>query len=245
MIPLRDSIPRVHRSYAVWTMIALNALVFLFELGLGNQGLFELFHLFGVVPARFTDHNWASHIGYPSMGFFPFLTYMFLHSGWLHFLMNMWVLWIFADNIEDVMGTWRFLGFYLLCGVAAVIVHIVSDPSTMEPVVGASGAIAGVMGAYFLLYPHAKVLTLIPILIFPLFVEIPAVIYLGIWFVSQFFSGMFSLGSSEAGDVAFWAHAGGFVAGMLFLPLFRIKSRCYYCYDSGGRRIPYRERGVR
>ncbi len=244
MIPLRDSIPRVHPSFAVWGLIALNALVFIFELGLPPEGLYDLFHLFGLVPARYSRPEWAMAMGYPPAGYLPFVSYMFLHAGWLHFLINMWMLWIFADNIEDVMGSLRFLAFYLLCGVAAVLAHMLSDSTSPEPVIGASGAVAGVMGAYFLLYPHSKVLTLIPILIIPFFVEIPAVLFLGLWFVSQFFSGVLSLGQG-GGGVAFWAHAGGFVAGMLLLPLFRVKSRCYYCYRADGRRIPYRERGLR
>lgn len=244
MIPIKDSIPRVHPSWAVWTIIAINALVFLVELGLDGRQLFEAFHIWGVVPGRFTDRLWASQVGYPGSGWGSFVTYAFLHGSWLHFLINMWTLWIFADNIEDVMGPWRFTGFYLLCGVAAALVHLLVNPGSSQPMVGASGAIAGVMGAYFLLYPHAKVLTLIPIFIFPLFIDVPAVLYLGLWFASQFFSGVFTVGQEQVGGVAFWAHAGGFAAGMALLWLFRIKSRCYYCYDRDGKSIPYRQRGL-
>lgn len=222
--------------------MAVNTVVFLAELGMDNRTLFEVFHIWGVVPARFTDRLWAMQAGYPGAGWASFVTYTFLHGNWLHFIINMWTLWIFADNIEDVMGPWRFLGFYFISGIAAAVLHLVFNAGSSQPVVGASGAIAGVMGAYFLLYPHAKVLTLIPIFIFPLFVDIPAVLYLGLWFLSQFASGVFTIGQSEGG-IAFWAHAGGFLAGMATLPVFRIKSRCYYCYRSDGSSIPYRERG--
>lgn len=243
MFPLKDSIPRVHPSLAVWALMGVNALVFFYQLGLGRMELVTLLQLWGLVPLRLLDPQWALGVGYPDSGLATLVTYTFLHAGWLHFLINMWSLWIFADNIEDVMGPWRFLGFYFLCGALAGLAHMVMEPSSFRPVVGASGAIAGVMGAYFLLYPHAKVLTLIPVFIFPLFVELPALLYLGLWFLLQLFSGVAGLGQ-EAGGVAFWTHAGGFLAGMLLLPLFRIKSRCYYCYDPDGRRIPYRERGV-
>lgn len=243
MIPIKDSIPRVHPSWTVWTLMAGNTLIFLLELGLDNRGLYQLFHLWGVVPARLVDPYWAMHAGYPGGSWVTLFSYAFLHGNWLHFLINMWTMWIFADNIEDVMGPFRFLVFYLLCGLVAAGAQVVVNPGSIQPVVGASGAIAGVMGAYFLLYPHSKVLILIPILIFPLFVQVPAVLFLGLWFASQFFSGVFTIGQEEGG-IAFWAHAGGFLAGMALLPLFRIKSRCYYCYDREGKRIPYRRRGI-
>lgn len=230
MLPLRDSIPRVHVPYAVYVIITLNALAFAYTLTLSRPEIAELFHLYGVVPARFT-HPWlAEHIGYPAFGLHTFVTYMFLHGGWLHFIVNMWTLWIFADNIEDVMGPGRFLVFYLCSGLAALGVHYFFNPEATAPVVGASGAIAGVMGAYFLLYPHAKVVTLIPIFIFPLILNIPATLYLGLWFAVQFLSGVSEFVAPTRGaSIAWWAHAGGFVAGMLLLPIFRKKGRCYFC----------------
>lgn len=227
MFPLRDSIPRVHTPYVVYGLLVANLLVFLFQQTLGPQSTFQFLHTFGVVPARFTAPDWAIQMGYPAKGYYAFVTHLFLHGDWMHFIVNMWSLWIFADNIEDVMGVWRFLAFYITCGLAAVFVHVFFNITATIPVVGASGAIAGVMGAYFLLYPHAKVTTLIPILIIPFFIDLPAVLYLGIWFGSQLISGIGSL--SQEGSVAWWAHAGGFIAGMVLLPLFRRKGRCYYC----------------
>lgn len=228
MFPLYDSVPRVHTPWTVYLLIVANATVFGLLLTLSPAEMQAVFHLYGVVPARFSHPDLALHAGYPAFGLHTFVTYMFLHGGWMHWILNMWMLWIFADNIEDVMGPLRFLAFYLCCGLAALGVHYVANINSVAPVVGASGAIAGVMGAYFLLYPHAKVAVVIPIFFFPLIINVPAVLFLGVWFASQFFSGVLSLGG-PGGGIAWWAHAGGFVAGMLLLPLFRKKGRCYYC----------------
>ena len=231
MFPLRDDIPRRYTPYAARAIVAINALFFLYELGLDQQALNRLFYLLGVVPARYFHPDWAQWMGFPEAGVLPFFAHMFLHSGLLHFVANMWILWVFADNVEDVMGPVRFFIFYLLCGLAALAGHVVFNTDSTVPVVGASGAIAGVMGAYLLLYPRAKVLTLIPIFIFPFFVVLPAITFLGLWFAIQIFSGLFSLaGSQGGGGVAWWAHAAGFVAGMLFIPLFRDDKRCSWCY---------------
>lgn len=230
MIPLRDSIPNVHRPTAVWAFILLNALVFLYELSLGQHQLMELFLTWGMVPARYFNPHWVEEAGVVAQAA-PFLTYMFLHSGWAHILLNMWVMWIFADNIEDVMGPLRFSVFYLLCGVMALAGHVLLNPQSDIPVVGASGAIAGIMGAYLVLYPHGKVLTLIPIFFIPYFIEIPAVVFLLVWFLLQIGSGLATVATGQEGGVAWLAHAGGFLAGILLLPLFRRQERCYYCYN--------------
>lgn len=246
MIPLRDSIPRVHVPYATWGIIVLNTLAFGYTLTLTPHAREVLFHLLGVVPLRFTEPEMAAAAGYPANGVYTYLTYMFLHGGWMHFIVNMWTLWIFADNIEDVMGPWRFFLFYICSGLAALSIHYLFNMHSAVPVVGASGAIAGVMGAYFLLYPHAKVITLLPIFFLPLILELPAVLFLGIWFMTQFFSGVSGLVSAqEAGGIAWWAHAGGFVAGMLLLPLFRRRGRCYFCVrgeEDPFRNIPFLRR---
>ena len=230
MFPLRDNIPSRHRPYVMWAILAANIAVFLGCLGLSAPQEFRLFHLFGVVPARYFNPEWAMFQGYPEGLLTPLISHMFLHSGWLHVILNMWTLWIFGDNVEDVMGPFRFLAFYLLCGRGALAVHMLTSPGSTVPVVGASGAIAGVMGAYFFLYPHAKVVTFLPILIIPFVFELPAVFYLGALFMTQVFSGL--LAPAGGGGVAWWAHIGGFVAGMLLLRFFRDDSRCYYCYRS-------------
>lgn len=238
MFPLRDNIPSRHKPVAVWLLLALNCVLFAVVLPLSPVREQGLFHLYGVVPARFFHPEWAAWQGYPDGGVLAFLAHMFLHAGWLHLLGNMWTLWIFGDNVEDVMGPVRFLVFYVLCGLAALAVHMLTGPESTVPVVGASGAIGGVMGAYFFLYPHARVVTVFPILIFPLIFEVPAVFFLGAWFMTQVFSGL--LTSGAGGGVAWWAHIGGFVAGMLLLRFFRDDSRCYYCSRSESWK-PWRE----
>ncbi len=234
MIPLRDTIPRVHFPVALVVILALNALAFGYELTLPVLQRAELFHLFGVVPYRYVDPDWAAAVGYRGSLLVPPLTYMFLHDGLLHIILNLWMLWIFADNIEDVMGPWRFAAFYLICGLAAVAVHMAFNLDARVPIVGASGAVAGVLGAYFLLYPHGKVLTLIPIFFIPLFFEIPAVLFLGVWFAIQVISGLVSQAGGAA-NIAWWAHAGGFAAGMLLVRAFQLKDRCYYCWNPDAR----------
>lgn len=231
MIPLRDSVPNVHRPYGVYLLIVLNGLVFLFQLALHKFQLAAFFHAFGVVPLRL-----LAETGDPVLvKSLPFLSYQFVHNGIMHFVLNMWSLWIFADNVEDVMGTGRFLFFYLLCGAAAAAGHIVFNAGSAVPVVGASGAIAGIMGAYLVLYPRGKVVTLIPIFIFPYIVEIPSVLFLSIWFAVQLFSGVAMAARGQEGGVAFMAHAAGFVSGILLLPLFKQAKRCYYCYEKSSR----------
>jgi membrane associated rhomboid family serine protease len=202
-------------------LILVNVVVFFFELALPESLLESVFYLFGLVPARFTQPEWAAWIGLPVDSYWPFLTHQFLHGGWLHIIGNMWMLWIFGDNVEDRMGPGRFLTFYLLCGFAAGATHMLTNPDSTVPSVGASGAIAGVLGAYFLLYPMARVLVLLPILFLPFFFEVPAVVFLGVWFFIQLFSGTLALaGPEQVGGIAWWAHIGGFVAGMLMRGLF-------------------------
>src|SRR5947199_9493384 len=202
MIPLRDVIPSRTMPYVTVTIIILNALAWLFELSLPHEDLNQFLTAFGVVPAFFA---------WPTL-----ITSMFLHGSWSHVIGNMWYLWIFGDNIEDRVGHGRFIVFYLLCGIAAALGQVAVDPNSMLPTIGASGAIAGVMGAYFVLYPHSRVLTLIP-WIFIQIVELPATILLGFWFLMQLFSaGTLAVTASThgSGGVACAAHVVGFVAGM-------------------------------
>lgn len=201
-------------------LIIMNALIFLFEMSLGRH-INEFFNYFAILPAKY--FFLASKVGFTIIErFYPLLTSQFLHGGWLHIIGNMWFLWIFGDNIEDRLGHFKFLLFYLLCGFAAGLTHVYTNPSSDVPTIGASGAVAGVMGAYIILYPRAKVLTLIPIFFFIQFVEIPAFIFLGVWFLIQFLSGAFVLAANEVyTGVAWWAHIGGFVIGavlVIFLP---------------------------
>jgi len=208
-----------------WSLIAANVAVFLFELTLDPEELEVLFYLFGVVPARFTHPAWAYRLGFPVDDYWPFLTSMFLHNGWLHVIGNMWALWIFGDNVEERMGRLRFLLFYLLTGLAAGLVHWFTNAQSIVPTVGASGAIAGVLGAYFVLFPYARIIVLIPVFFFPFFFELPAVTYLFVWFASQVFGGaLAALGPQNVGGIAWWAHLGGFGAGMVLHRLFLLPS---------------------
>lgn len=227
-MPLQDTIPSRHPPIATRGLILANFLVFVMELSLPERGLERVFYLFGIVPARFTHPAWAEWLGLPVDNYWPFLTSMFLHAGWFHLISNMWTLWIFGDNVEDRMGPVRFLLFYLLCGVAAGVVHVVFNRWSTVPTVGASGAIAGVMGAYFLLFPRSRVVVLMPLLFWPIFVEVPAVLYLGVWFASQFLNGAWALlGPGQVGGIAWWAHVGGFAAGMATFGLF-LRRRRYH-----------------
>jgi membrane associated rhomboid family serine protease len=220
MFPIRDTIPRKHFPFATWGLIAVNVYVFIQELTLSPQAAERMMYLFGLIPARFLHPGWAEQVGFPHT-YTPFLTTMFLHGGWLHIIGNMWVLAIFGDNVEDRMGPLRFLAFYFLCGIAAGILHVIINPDSRIPAVGASGAIAGVMGAYFVLYPRARIVAVFPIVFWPFFFELPAYVYLGFWFLIQFFSGVLAIKTPGAvGGIAFWAHIGGFVTGVLTFWMF-------------------------
>src|SRR5258707_6980132 len=150
-------------------LILINVVVFFFELALPQETLEQVFYLFGIVPARFAHHNWAARVGFPVNDYWPLLTHQFLHGGWLHIIGNMWTLWIFGDNVEDRMGPLRFAFFYLTCGIAAGTTHLLTNPDSMVPSVGASGAIAGVLGACLLLFPTARLERMFPVLFFPVF----------------------------------------------------------------------------
>ena len=209
MIPLRDVIPSRSTPFIVMTLIVMNALAWLYELALPSEILPVFLQVYGVVPADFSAATLVSS--------------MFLHGSWMHVIGNMWYLWIFGDNIEDRMGHGRFLVFYLLCGIGAALGHVALDPYSTLPTIGASGAIAGVMGAYFVLYPHSRVLTLVPLIIYYEVIELPAVILLGFWFVMQLFSaGAIAVtANTQSGGIAFAAHVAGFVLGVIGVFVFR------------------------
>jgi membrane associated rhomboid family serine protease len=226
MFPIQDSVPRRSVPVVTRALILINALVFFFELMLPRHGVEQIFYLFGIVPARLTHPDWAAYVGFPAHSYWTLLTHQFLHGGWLHIIVNMWTLWIFGDNVEDRMGPLRFAIFYLTCGVLAGITQVLANPDSTLPSVGASGAIAGVLGAYLLLFPTARLIVMFPIFFFPFFFEVPAVLYLVLWFLIQLFSGAAALaGPQQVGGIAFWAHIGGFVSGMLLCQLFLRRGR--------------------
>src|SRR4030042_2716486 len=216
MIPIRDAIRSKNFPVVNVLIIGLNIIAFLWEL-LQGPNLKEVFNLYGMVPLRYSNPELAAHFT-NFQQYLPFLTSMFLHGGFLHIIMNMWFLYIFGDNIEDRLGHLRYLVFYLFCGIVAGFIHLSTNWNSKIPTIGASGAISGVMGAYLLLYPRSKILTLIPIFFFFQFVEIPAFIFLVFWLFLQLFSASFT--PTTVGGVAFWAHIGGFVAGLIFIKLF-------------------------
>ncbi|OEU81664.1 MAG: rhomboid family intramembrane serine protease [Desulfobacterales bacterium S5133MH4] len=215
MIPIRDTIRSETYPIVNSFIIAVNVLVFLVELSQG-QKLNEFIFVYGLVPARYSIPQISAYFTTGQQAI-CFLSFMFLHGGFFHLLGNMWFLYMFGNNVEDRLGHFRYLIFYLLCGLGSGISHLVLNWHSKIPTIGASGAIAGVMGAYFILYPRAKVLTLLPIFFF---VELPAFLFLGIWLIFQFLSATGSPG--ETGGIAWWAHIGGFMFGIIFLKLFQM-----------------------
>ncbi len=212
MIPISDQNPTRHTPIVNYLLIAANVLVFLFFLTSGtNQE--ALVYEFALIPASFTTSIDLGDIR-------DIFTSMFMHGGWAHLLGNMLYLWIFGDNVEDRMGSFNYLLFYLAGGVAASLAHIVTNPGSQIPTVGASGAIGAVLGAYLVLFPQSRVLTFIPIGFFMRLTLVPASILLGLWFILQLFSGVLSLGGPDVGGVAFWAHIGGFAFGAVIAFLF-------------------------
>jgi membrane associated rhomboid family serine protease len=221
LIPIRDTVPTRSVPVVTWSLIGVNAAIFLYEAGLEPQALERFVYLFGLVPARYSHPEWARWVGLPVDDYWPFLTHMFLHGGLAHLIGNMWTLWIFGDNVEDRMGRARFLLFYLLMGVAAGLTHWFTNVDSTVPTVGASGAIAGVLGAYYVLLPRSQIIVMLPVLFWPFFFELPAVTYLFFWFLSQLFGGTLAgLGPSDVGGIAWWAHVGGFGAGVVLHRLF-------------------------
>ncbi|NOQ65766.1 MAG: rhomboid family intramembrane serine protease [Desulfobacterales bacterium] len=223
MFPLKDNIPARNFPYVNIGLIVVNSIFFIYGMSNG-QAFDQLIFTLGFIPARFLAQQ--SETLFSPTGFLPVFSSMFLHANFIHLISNMWMLWIFGDNVEDCMGHGRYLLFFLLCGVASVFAQAISNPQSAIPMVGASGAISGVLGAYLLTYPNARILTLVPIVILFYIIELPAYFFLGFWFVIQLIQGsLYSLNSDQVvgGGVAWWAHIGGFAAGVILLQVFRCK----------------------
>lgn len=222
---MKDDIPSQRFPFVTYAIIAANAVVFMFEATMHPQQLRSFFEVVAVVPAEYTAFLRGEPVPLLKLMLAPFAS-MFLHGGWAHLLGNMWFLYLFGDNVEDEMGHFRFLLFYLLSGLAATFAHIFVNPFSSIPIVGASGAISGVVGAYLLMFPTARVLTLVPIFFFVVdLVVLPAVLFIGLWFLFQFWSGLLSLAVPHLGGVAWWAHIGGFIAGVILTPIMRERKR--------------------
>lgn len=217
MIPIRDTAPCHTTPLVTWGIMAICIVVFVSMQLMPEQLSYRLINLYGMVPIRYTN----PYFGLPFDGYLSFLTSLFLHGNWLHLIMNMWFLWIFGDNVEDRMGHVPYLIFYLICGLLATFLQWFFDPFLAIPVVGASGAIAGVLAAYFFIYPLERVVVWVPILFLPIVIHVPAITFLGLWMLVQLYSATTAmLFGGVAVDVAWWAHLGGFITGTLLYRFF-------------------------
>ncbi|RJP86256.1 MAG: rhomboid family intramembrane serine protease [Desulfobacteraceae bacterium] len=218
MIPIRDTVSSKNYPVVNIALISINVIVFILQMSRG-AGADHFVYTYGLVPARYIAPDVSSPFTFIPL-FFSLISFMFLHGGFFHLIGNMWSLYIFGDNVEDRLGPVYYLMFYLLAGLISGLCHVLLNPHSTVPTIGASGAVAGVMGAYFILYPHSKILTLIPIVFIPWFVEIPAIFFLGLWFVMQLLNAYSSIGLTTG--IAWWAHIGGFVFGVACIKLLHI-----------------------
>jgi membrane associated rhomboid family serine protease len=231
MIPLKDRNPSSTAPVMTILLIVANVLVFLFQFSLGPERGESFVLAYALIPAKLVHSLGAPGIPL-SLALAPLLTCMFLHGGWMHLIGNMWFLWIFGDNVEDRLGHFSYVGFYLLCGLGAGVLQLLVSLSSGIPMLGASGAISGVLGAYIVMFPRARVLTLVPLLFFFFTVDLPAVVILGYWFIIQFLSGLESLGMrAGGGGTAWWAHIGGFVMGVVLVRMWPQRRQTYRYTD--------------
>jgi len=221
MIPLRDTVPCNTTPVISWSIMVVCITVFLVMQILPEETQRQIVYLYGMVPIRYSNPHWAYSFGLPPDDYLSFLTSLFLHGGWMHIIFNMLFMWIFADNIEDIMGHARFLAFYLICGLLATYLQWYSNPALTVPVVGASGAISGILGAYIVRFPYARIVIMIPILFFPLLFEVPAIAFIGFWVIMQLREATSAaLFTNVTVNVAWWAHLGGFIVGAFLHPMF-------------------------
>ena len=231
MIPIQNAVPSRYPPVITWTLIATNCLVFLFEDSLSSYDLELLLRQFALIPARYSDGFVSGETDLAAVDILPFFSMMFLHGGWLHLILNMWTLWLFGPTIEDRLGHGRYLAFYLACGLAASVAHVMFNPTSIIPALGASGAIAGILGCYMRLFPLARVVVVVPILFIPLFFEVYAFVFIGLWFLLQILQSMAELlQPSSSGGVAWGAHVGGFIAGFILGPLLVRSEQRYRVY---------------
>src|SRR6202051_2679389 len=236
MIPIRNAVPSRYPPVVTLMLIAINCLVFLFQDSLGPDELELFLRQFAQVPARYSEAFASGETDLDAADILPFFSMMFLHGGWLHLILNMWTLWLFGPPVEDRLGHGRSLVFYLAGGIAAAITRVVFSPPSTIPVLGASGAIAGVLGCYMRFFPLARIVVVVLIIIFPLFFELPGFVFVGFWFLMQVLEGTAELlMPSSGGGVAWWAHVGGFIAGLVLGPLLLRSERLYrkYYADEG------------
>jgi membrane associated rhomboid family serine protease len=235
MLPIEIAVPTRYPAVITYALIAANCLVFLFQVSLSPTELEAFVNQFALIPARDLALPSAMSAQGP-LHYLPFVSNMFLHGGWLHLILNMWTLYLFGPAIEDRLGSVRYLVFYLACGVLASIAHALFNPTSTVPALGASGAISGVLASFIMMFPLARLVIMIPILFFPFFFEMPAILFAGFWFFTQVTAGVAELFMPEQqAGIAWWAHSGGFVAGLVLTPLLRRSKRNYrnYYADEG------------
>src|ERR1700726_2839615 len=231
MFPIRSTVPWRYMPVATWTLIWVNTFIYLMEASLTPSELETVLSDYALIPARY--FHAGDFIGETLRleDYLPFVTNIFLHGGWLHLILNMWTLWLFGPAVEDRLGHFRYLAFYLVCGLAASAAHVMFNPTSIVPALGASGAIAGILGCYMRLFPLARVIVVIPILFIPLFFEVYAFVFIGLWFLIQVLQSVTALLLPDAsGDVAWWAHVGGFIAGFTLGPLLVRSEELYRVY---------------
>jgi membrane associated rhomboid family serine protease len=246
MFPIHTSIPSRYPAFITWALIGINWAVFLFQDGLSPGEFNQFLASFALIPARYFEPTTLGLDAPTLFDYLPYFTNMFLHAGWLHLILNMWTLWLFGPTIEDRFGHGRYLAFYLACGVLASITHAVFNPTSTLPALGASGAIAGVLGCYLRLFPLARVIVLVPILFLPLFFEIYAFVFIGIWIAIQVFQGVLNLVMpATGGGVAWWAHIGGFAGGLAFATLMAARRADYRRYYGDEGILGFTPTGVR
>jgi rhomboid family protein len=230
MIPIQNTVPSRYPPVITWMLIAANCFVFLFQVSLSPYELEQLLRQFALIPARYSEVA-SGDADLAAVDILPFFSMMFLHGGWLHLILNMWMLWLFGPTIEDRLGHGRYLAFYLVCGLAASVAHVMFNSTSIVPALGASGAIAGILGCYMRLFPLARVVVVVPILFIPIFIEVHALVFIGLWFLLQLFqSTMELLLPPSSGGVAWWAHVGGFLAGFVLGPLLVRSEQRYRVY---------------
>jgi len=234
MFPLKTTVAIRYAPIITWTLILVNVIVFLAQISLPEPAAEIFLKRYALIPAAFFHPEWAATQGFEGASILPFVTNIFMHGGWLHLILNMWTLYIFGPAIEDRLGGVRFLIFFLLCGIGASAGHAIVNSTSVVPALGASGAIAGVMGAYMRLFPYSRLLVMIPIIIIPFFFEMYTALFVGIWFFIQLGQGLGSLFSSLAnmqGGIAWWAHIGGFAVGWLSINIIKMNTGLYRPYQ--------------
>jgi membrane associated rhomboid family serine protease len=232
MFPIANVIRLRYPPIATWTLVAANCVIFLYEVSLSQSQLAQFFAQFALIPARYFDPAFANSARSSLLAYVPFVSNMFLHASWFHLIVNMWTLWLFGSVVEDQLGSGRYLLFYFACGVAASLAHAYFNPISAVPALGASGAIAGVLGCYLWFFPFSRILVIVPILFLPLFFEVPALVFIGLWFLIQLLGAATgALTAAGGGGFAWWAHVGGFLAGIALAGLMRTSRRTQWPRD--------------